>query len=132
MYQMVSRLPRVLLGLAPFALALGLAPAALAGDAAAGKTLYEGSGTCWTCHGKSGTGDGPAAAALNPAPRDFSKGDYKFDADKDGTPGTDADLTLVIKNGAAAYGGNPTMTPWAHLGDDGIADLVAYVRSLKK
>jgi len=129
MNQMVSR---ALLALAAFALALAIAPAALAGDAAAGKALYEGNGTCWTCHGKSGTGDGPAGAALNPAPRDFTKGDYKFDADKDGTPGTDADLTLVIKNGAAKYGGNPTMTPWAHLGDDGIADLVAYVRSMKK
>jgi len=70
------------IGLA-FALTGGLAAAALAGDAAAGKLVYTGKGTCWTCHGQGGKGDGPAGKALNPAPRDFTVGAFKFDADKD-------------------------------------------------
>jgi mono/diheme cytochrome c family protein len=28
--------------------------------------------TCWTCHGNSGNGDGPAAAALKPKPAKFT------------------------------------------------------------
>lgn len=114
-----------------------LAPAAFAqdefkGDAAKGKELFEGSATCWTCHGKSGTGDGPAGAALDPPPRDFTTGDFKFDANEDGTAGDAEDLFLVIKNGAAAYGGNASMTPWGHLGDDAVKDLVAYVLSMSE
>lgn len=38
---------------------------------AKGKALYEGKGTCVNCHGQSGAGDGPVAASLNPAPRNF-------------------------------------------------------------
>ena len=117
------------------AFALGIlvaAPAAFAaGDAAAGKKTFD--TICFTCHGPLGKGDGPAGAALNPPPRDFSKGQFKFDADKDGKVGTDADLHLVIKNGAGAYGGNPSMAPWgASMTDKDIDNLVAYVRSLKQ
>ena len=101
-----------------------------AGDAAEGKKTYD--TLCFSCHGSTGKGDGPAGAALNPAPRDFSVGDFKYDADKDGTAGADADLTLIVKKGAAAYGGSPLMAPWGHLSDDEVANVVAYVRSLKK
>lgn len=38
---------------------------------AKGRALYEGKGTCVNCHGQSGAGDGPVAASLNPAPRNF-------------------------------------------------------------
>lgn len=110
--------------------ALVLPASALAGDAAAGKTTYE--TLCLSCHGATGKGDGPAGQALTPAPRDFSTGDFKFDADKDGTAGTDADLTLIIKNGAGAYGGSMLMAPWGHLSDDEVANVVVYVRSLKQ
>ena len=41
-----------------------------------------------------------AAAAGQPAPRDFTLGEFKFDTDKDGKPGTDADLKNVISKGA--------------------------------
>lgn len=36
-----------------------------------GKALYEGKGTCFSCHGKEGDGNGPLAAQLNPSPRNF-------------------------------------------------------------
>jgi len=108
-----------------------VAPAAFAaGDAAAGKKNYD--MLCFTCHGTSGKGDGPAGAALNPPPRNFTLGKFKFDANKDGKVGTDEDLALVIKNGAGAYGGNPTMAPWGYLSDKDIADLIAYIRTFKK
>lgn len=127
---------RLSLALGVLALLAWMAPAAFAeeftGDAAKGKEVFEGMGTCWTCHGKEGKGEGPAGAALNPPPRDFTTGEFKFDANKDGTPGEPEDLFLVIKNGAAAYGGNPSMTPWGHLGDEAIKDLVAYVLSFSQ
>jgi len=123
----------------PLAPALALAavvaslPAGAAGaaDAAKGKALYE--QNCVSCHGPGGKGDGPTGQALaaqgTPA-RDFTKADFKFDADKDGQAGTDADLAAVVKNGAGPYGGSPLMAPWSYLGDGAIADLVAYIRTL--
>jgi mono/diheme cytochrome c family protein len=101
-----------------------------AGDAAAGKTTFE--TLCVTCHGPQGKGDGPAGVALTPPPRDFSKGEFKYDADKDGKTGTDADLLLIVKNGAGAYGGSPLMAPWGHLSDTELQNVIAYVRTLKK
>lgn len=38
-----------------------------------GKALF--SAQCASCHGDAGKGDGPAAAALNPRPRNFASGD---------------------------------------------------------
>lgn len=111
--------------------ALSLPAAALAaGDAAAGKTLFD--TNCMSCHGPGGKGDGPVAAALNPKPRDLSKGTFNFDTDKDGTPGSDADIKAVIENGAAAYGGSPLMAPWPALSDADLDNLVAYIRSLQE
>ena len=62
----------------------------------------------------------------------FSKGDFKFDTDGDGKTGTDADLTNVIKKGAGAYGGSALMAPWPALSDAEIANIVAFIRSLKQ
>lgn len=111
-------------------LLLSAGGASAAGDAAAGKTAFM--TNCMSCHGETGKGDGPVGKSLDPAPRDFSAGDFKFDSDKDGTPGSDADLLEVIKNGAAAYGGSPLMAPWAHLADKDIQDMIAFIRTLKE
>lgn len=112
------------------AIGFALPGSALAGDAAAGKTLFE--ANCASCHGTSGKGDGPVGAALNPPPRDFTVGDFKFDANGDGTPGEDADLTLVIQKGAMAYGGSALMAPWPTLTDEQVTDVIAYIRTLKQ
>ena len=72
-------------------------------------------------------------AVLQPPPRDFSLGEFKFDADSDGTAGTDADLELVISKGAGAFGGNQMMAPWGGvLSADDITNVIVYVRSLKQ
>ncbi len=112
------------------AVSLGLPGSAWAGDAAAGKPLFE--ANCASCHGTSGKGDGPVGAALNPPPRDFTIGDFAFDADGNGTKGEDADLVLVIQKGAMAYGGSALMAPWPTLSDAQVADIVAHIRSLKQ
>jgi len=107
------------------------APTAQAADVAAGKAKYD--MFCLSCHGPAGKGDGPVGAALNPKPRDFSEGDFKFDTDSDGTPGTDTDLKNVIKNGAGAYGGSAMMAPWGPtLSEADLDNIVAFIRSLKQ
>jgi len=115
------------------ALATLLAPmsATAAGDAAAGKVVY--TTNCASCHGDSGKGDGPVGQVLQPPPRNFTVGDFKFDANKDGKVGTDADLTLVITKGAGAFGGNQMMAAWGGmLSEADIANVIAYIRTLKQ
>ena len=119
------------LGIGIFAAGLCLPSAShAAGDAAAGKSTFV--ANCASCHGEGGKGDGPVGAALDPRPRDFTVGDFKFDTDGDGKAGTDTDLANVIRNGAAAYGGSPLMAPWPTLSDEEVQNLVAYIRSLKQ
>jgi mono/diheme cytochrome c family protein len=92
-------------------------------DPAKGKQVF--STYCVTCHGEKGDGQGPVGKTLNPPPRDFTKGDFKFG-------GTDKDLFEVISNGAAAKGGSPLMAPWGAVVPE--ADrwaLVKFIRTLK-
>ena len=112
-------------------LAAVLAPSLVQAGAAAGKELFVKT-NCNSCHGMEGKGDGPVAAALDPKPRNFTVGNFKFDANKDGKKGTPEDLTLVIKQGAAAFGGSALMMPNPGLSDADIAQIVAYVTSLKQ
>jgi mono/diheme cytochrome c family protein len=117
--------------LATIAVALIALPStAWAADAAAGKTVFE--ANCASCHGTSGKGDGPVGSALNPAPRDFTVGDFAFDADGNGTKGDDGDIKLVIQRGAMAYGGSALMAPWPTLNEEQVDDIIAYIRSLKE
>lgn len=74
-----------------------LSTPALAGDAAAGKAIYDDKGACATCHGATGAGDGVASAALNPKPASFVIPAFRLDTDGDGKAGTDADLSNAIK-----------------------------------
>ena len=92
---------------------------------------YSGIEACATCHGATGKGDGAAAAAMNPKPRSFADGQFAYDTDGDGKAGTDADLLNILKNGTAAYGGSATMPGRADMTDAELADMVAYIRTLK-
>ena len=118
--------------LATIVFATGIALlAAGAAHADAGKDLFVKT-NCNSCHGMEGKGDGPVAAALDPKPRNFAVGDFKFDANKDGKKGTPADLSMIIKQGAAAFGGSAMMMPNPGLSDEDIGTIVAYVQSLKQ
>ena len=125
---MLSQLTRTILLTA--IVAIVIPAAAHAGDAAAGKVIFD--TNCMTCHGMLGAGDGPLSAALDPKPRDLSTGVFKFDTDADGNPGTDADLKAVIMQGAMAFGGSALMAPWPAFADADVANVVAYIRTLKK
>ena len=117
-----------------FLAAFALPSVSLAGDVAAGNEKVQ--ALCVSCHGPGGQGDGPTglalAAAGQPAPRDFTVGDFKLDTDKDGTPGTDADLKNVITKGALVYGGSVMMAPVQGLSAADQDNLVAFIRSLKQ
>ncbi len=89
---------------------------------AKGKAVFEGKGTCFTCHGMSGKGDGDAGKALDPTPRDFTNA--KFHELR-----TDGEMFWVIKNGSAGTGMiqyNPTM-----INDEEAWQSIHYIRSLK-
>ena len=94
------------------------------GDANAGKAKYE--SLCAGCHGKTGKGDGPAAASLNPKPQDHSDGKVMNSL-------SDQYLTDIIKNGGAAVKKSPLMPAWGKtLKDQEISDVTVYIRSLAK
>ncbi len=108
-------------------LATALAPASFAaskGDSAAGQKAYN--TLCVTCHGTTGKGDGPAAAALPVKPRSLADGEYMKTL-------SDEHLFKVIKEGGTSVGKSPLMTPWGGaLDDQGIRNVVAYLRTLVK
>jgi mono/diheme cytochrome c family protein len=54
---------------------------------------------CASCHGPRGMGDGVAAPALSPAPRDFTSADYKLRSTPPGEVPTEADLERTIRRG---------------------------------
>ena len=64
---------------------------------AAGKQVYE--RRCVFCHGEEGAGDGPVADYLDPRPRDFTFGIFKFRTTKTGGLPTDDDLFRTITEG---------------------------------
>lgn len=92
------------------------------GDPKAGKQRYD--LLCSSCHGATGKGDGPAAAALSPKPRNHADGKYMNAL-------TDKYLFDIIKGGGAGLGKSPLMPPWAsQLNDQDIWNVVAYIRTL--
>ncbi len=54
---------------------------------------------CSFCHGLLGDGEGPAAKYLDPRPRDFTLGTFKFRTTKSGELPTDEDLFRTVSRG---------------------------------
>jgi mono/diheme cytochrome c family protein len=75
-------------------------------------------GKCAICHGDKGAGDGPAGAAFDPKPPDFTDAEYQEGR-------TDEELTASIADGTGAM---PAFK--GQLSDDAIAAVVAYIREL--
>jgi len=93
---------------------------AQAADTEAGKANYQ--MFCATCHGATGIGDGSGAASLNPKPKNLQK-----------TTRSDDELKKIVKEGGASVGLSSTMIAWGTtLSDDEIANIVAFIRTLKK
>jgi len=113
--------PQIVLGLL-LVLVPNLGLAQVKGDPKAGKAKYD--ANCVGCHGTTGTGDGPAAAALNPKPQDHTDGKVMNAL-------SDKYLFDIIKDGGAAMKKAPFM-PASNkkLTDQEIWDVVAYIRSL--
>ena len=82
---------------------------------------------CVHCHGVTGDGQGPTAAFLNPYPRDFRMGLFKFKSTPSTQPPTDADLTKTLKEGIP---GTSMPSFKVLLADDEIEALVNYVKYL--
>ena len=81
------------------------------------KTIVE--TNCVTCHGPSGKGDGPAAAALPPPkPADWTSDKVAKE--------TDGEIFWKITNSRGA------MPPWKHLPEKERWELVNYLRTLQK
>ncbi len=85
---------------------------------------------CQTCHGPTGKGDGPTAAALNPKPADLADGLFKYDPNGNGTKGDIDDIKAIVHDGAAKHGGSPLMTPWPGLTPEQLQAVAQYVKSL--
>ena len=76
-------------------------------DVAAGPITKDNFGTgqglyrqhCVHCHGVTGDGRGPTASFLNPYPRDFRPGRFKFKSTPIGSKPSDEDLTRIISDG---------------------------------
>lgn len=84
---------------------------------------------CLHCHGVNGDGRGPTARWINPHPRDYRQGLFKFqsvDQTDAPRPPRRADLHRVIKLGIEAT----AMPSFALLGDSDIDLLVSYVMHL--
>jgi caa(3)-type oxidase subunit IV len=76
---------------------------------------------CAQCHGRAGDGTGPAGAALDPHPANFTDPEFWTTRDMDR-------IRNVITNGAASVGGSPLMVSWsASFSADQIAQLADYV-----
>jgi mono/diheme cytochrome c family protein len=87
-----------------------------------GKELFMGKGTCASCHGPQGKGDGELSMNFNPPPRNFTGQKNAWQAAR-----TDGEIYWVITNGT-----DQGMVPFAGmLSDEEIWSLVGYIRSLK-
>lgn len=116
--------PVIAVVFAGFLTTVGGAANAQSGNMDAGEVIYV--KRCLQCHGEDGDGLGPAAERLNPPPRDFTFGLYKFKTTSfdDDIP-NDADLIRMIRDGMPGT----AMPGWGDmLSDQDILDVIAYLK----
>jgi len=85
-------------------------------------------GTCSTCHGMDGTGNGPAAASLGPVhPRNYTDPAWQASV-------SDADIKKIILVGGQAVGKSPMMPPNAQLQNEPevLNGLVSIIRGFAR
>jgi cytochrome c oxidase cbb3-type subunit 2 len=105
-----------------FIVALVALPAAA--DEELGRRVYR--GACAPCHGERGDGDGPGARPLDPPPRDFTSGIYKFRSTPSGALPLVEDVMRTVAEGIPG-----TMMPgWRdHLTDEELRAVSRRVRA---
>lgn len=81
---------------------------------------------CAHCHGITGDGNGPTAAFLNPYPRDYRPGKFKFKSTPIGYRPTHEDLKKIVHDGIPGT----AMPSFALLTDIEVESLVYYVKYL--
>jgi mono/diheme cytochrome c family protein len=81
---------------------------------------------CVHCHGVSGDGDGPTAKFLNPLPRDYRLGKFKFKSTLGPLKPSRADLTHILQEGIPGT----YMPSFVLLGEERLGLLIDYVRWL--
>ncbi len=111
----------VVIGLA---LVLFLVTLAVGQDAEKGKAVF--AQYCGSCHGATGKGDGPGAAALNPKPKDLTSAGYVKGLKDDY-------LRDLVTKGGPAVGKSPLMPPMGGaFKPDDVNNIIAFLRSLGK
>lgn len=91
-----------------------------------GKAAYE--KRCAGCHGVKGNGIGEAAAFLNPKPRDFTSGIYKFRSSPIGTLPNDQDLMHTLSKGIPGT----SMPSFADVPEQERFAIVQYLKTFSK
>lgn len=81
---------------------------------------------CLHCHGVSGDGNGPTARFLNPRPRDYRQGIFKFQSTKLGLKPQRSDLVHILEQGIPGT----YMPSFVLLGPEKLAVIADYVRWL--
>jgi mono/diheme cytochrome c family protein len=81
---------------------------------------------CMACHGVTGDGAGPAAEYMNPRPRDYRRGIFKFTSTPYGAKPRREDLLRTVRRGAKGT----SMPSFALLPDEDIEAVVDYVLAL--
>ena len=81
---------------------------------------------CAHCHGVTGGGDGPTAAFLNPYPRDYRQGVFKFKSTFGAAKPLHKDLKRVLLDGVPGT----SMPSFRLLPDNELEALLEYVRYL--
>jgi len=81
---------------------------------------------CLHCHGVSGDGNGTTAKFLEPRPRDYRNGVFKFTSTLSGLKPSRNDLKVILQNGIPGS----TMPSFVLLKDDELDAIIEYVRFL--
>ena len=81
---------------------------------------------CAHCHGTTGGGMGPTALILNPYPRDYRQGKFKFKSTERAAKPTEIDLERIVREGVQGT----AMPAFGLLPDSQIEALVEYVKYL--
>lgn len=81
---------------------------------------------CVHCHGTAGDGAGPTAKFLNPRPRDYRQGVFKFKSTQGALKPSRADLVHILEQGIPGT----YMPSFVLLGDEQLNLLADYVRWL--